>query len=86
MSGLAPKPGDQSTVWPHEDVKDAQGDLKRQPDANSPQLGEALEESFPASDPPSMTQPKPSTSKPGDADTSARPDEGDDATAHGDGI
>ena len=47
-------------------------------------LEEALEESFPASDPPSMTQPKPHAEKPraekppADKPKTARPPSGDD--------
>jgi hypothetical protein len=47
-------------------------------------LEEALEESFPASDPPSMTQPKPHADKPAsekaaaDKPKTARPPSGDD--------
>ena len=59
----------------------------KKPDAakqEDDRLEEALEESFPASDPPSMTQPKPHADKPrsekspADKPTTARPPSGDD--------
>ena len=59
----------------------------KKPDAakqDNDNLQEALEESFPASDPPSMTQPKPHADKPrsekspADKPKTARPPSGDD--------
>ena len=54
----------------------------KKPDAakqEDDRLEEALEESFPASDPPSMTQPKPHAEKPpADKPKTARPPSGDD--------
>ncbi|HUZ67611.1 MAG TPA: hypothetical protein VMU56_08105 [Beijerinckiaceae bacterium] len=51
------------SAHPHRTAKDEKGDAERKQRANetkegSDQLSEALEDSFPASDPPSMTQPK----------------------------
>ncbi len=51
---------------------------KKTPDSvkeDDDRLEEALEDSFPASDPPSMTQPKPSADKP---KAKAPPEESDD--------
>jgi hypothetical protein len=54
------------------------------PKKDDDKLEEALEDSFPASDPPSMTQPKPHADKPrpekapADKPKTARPPSGDD--------